>query len=658
MADELASFVENVNFVANATKASTGDVVEDAQIARDGAVAAANEALSSANDAQTSEDLAEEWAQKAFNSPITGSPNGRSSFHWSEIARANSGDTVISDSVISYLQTWSSQKISDQLALKASSDHLHTNVYEPAFGKNTAFNKSFGTTGTSSSVSRDDHTHTNVYEPAIGSKGTAFNKNFGTTSGTVSEGTHTHSNVYMPYVIPKTAYNVDFGTTAGTASQGNHVHTASAVSYDNSGNLVISSGNVQGAIGQLDAYVSVLSVSENSYMTAGSSTQYERTIAGANTPVRLDMALASLSNGNASLTNGASVNVVFGIEPTKKIEGFYTVTITTTSADNVALYLAVDDVIQGESITGTGTLTITKYLTLLDETGFTLSAYIANLDNTNNVFIESMAIAWEGTPQGALVASGTSVDHSDLTGTGAANGVHTISDIQGLQTELDAKPDKVGTPVDGNFVSMNGTGDLTDSGVATSITGTLISKISPATLDNIAIQETDGSLKDGGVALSGLATVNGSNIEVFAVDTAVSGDDAINKTTFDNTVAALALDSDLTTHTSNVSNPHTVTAAQVGAAETAHIHAIADTTGLQDTLDLKYTIVNPAVQDNLVSFGLAGIVEDSGVAHSKLVQSDTSLQGGTQIPQMISMTQTQYDGITPNASTLYIITGA
>lgn len=34
-------------------------------------------------------------------------------------------------------------------------------------------------------------------EPAIGAKGTAFNKNFGTTAGTVAEGNHNHSGIYL-----------------------------------------------------------------------------------------------------------------------------------------------------------------------------------------------------------------------------------------------------------------------------------------------------------------------------------------------------------------------------------------------------------------------------------------------------------------------------
>jgi len=71
--------------------------------------------------------------------------------------------------------------------------------YEPKFAKNTAFNKNFGTT--SGTVAEGNHTHNyapnnhdheGVYEPVINPKLTAFNKNFGTTGSTVAKGNHTH----------------------------------------------------------------------------------------------------------------------------------------------------------------------------------------------------------------------------------------------------------------------------------------------------------------------------------------------------------------------------------------------------------------------------------------------------------------------------------
>lgn len=44
--------------------------------------------------------------------------------------------------------------------------------------------------------SLDNHLHTGIYEPVF-SKNTAFNKNFGTTAGTVAEGSHAHTSLYV-----------------------------------------------------------------------------------------------------------------------------------------------------------------------------------------------------------------------------------------------------------------------------------------------------------------------------------------------------------------------------------------------------------------------------------------------------------------------------
>ncbi len=75
------------------------------------------------------------------------------------------------------------------------------------------------------------------YEPPIDPKRTAFNKNFGTTSGTVAEGNHNHDldyadinhdhdGVYEPVISPKySAFNKNFGTTSGTVAEGNHTHS-------------------------------------------------------------------------------------------------------------------------------------------------------------------------------------------------------------------------------------------------------------------------------------------------------------------------------------------------------------------------------------------------------------------------------------------------
>lgn len=65
--------------------------------------------------------------------------------------------------------------------------------------------------GTTKTLSLVGHLHAGVYEPVF-SKNTAFNKNFGTTAGTVAEGNHTHS--YLP---------LSGGTLTGTLTANNHI---------------------------------------------------------------------------------------------------------------------------------------------------------------------------------------------------------------------------------------------------------------------------------------------------------------------------------------------------------------------------------------------------------------------------------------------------
>jgi len=100
---------------------------------------------------------------------------------------------------------YTQSQMDTSLSGKSDTGHTHTESditdlgnYEPAFTKNTGFNKALGTT--SGTVSEGNHTHTESditdlgnYEPAF-TKNTGFNKALGTTSGTVSEGNHTHSN--------------------------------------------------------------------------------------------------------------------------------------------------------------------------------------------------------------------------------------------------------------------------------------------------------------------------------------------------------------------------------------------------------------------------------------------------------------------------------
>ncbi len=111
--------------------------------------------------------------------------------------------------------------------------------------KGSAFNRDFGTTA--GTVAEGNHNHDGSYaavshnhviadvtglqsaldgkEPVISPKGTAFNKNFGANAGEVAEGNHNHDASYEPIIGPKgTAFNKDFGTGAGQVAEGNHNH--------------------------------------------------------------------------------------------------------------------------------------------------------------------------------------------------------------------------------------------------------------------------------------------------------------------------------------------------------------------------------------------------------------------------------------------------
>lgn len=72
-----------------------------------------------------------------------------------------------------------------------------------------------------------DHSHN--YEPQFTKNG-AFNKNFGTTVGTVAEGNHAHA--YEPEFSKNTGFNKDFGISAGTVAEGDHSHEGGGVSTE------------------------------------------------------------------------------------------------------------------------------------------------------------------------------------------------------------------------------------------------------------------------------------------------------------------------------------------------------------------------------------------------------------------------------------------
>ena len=628
------SFIENVNALANASSLATGDIVEDTQTARDEAVRASEKALESELNAKDSENLAHEWSSKGHNNPITGTAGidaEFSSYHWSVESSINSEAgrlAVINDALVSTTYTWSSQKITDQLADKSNITHRHDGIYEPVINKNSAFNKSFstpsGVNGSSGVVARADHLHTGDYEPKIQVYGTAFNKDFGTTSGTVMEGDKNFDSDYMPITTINTAYNKNFvvdsvNPLADEVPRGTHGHPASKINYDNS-NTGISSSTTQGAITELSGRVSSINVAEATYITALSQTQYTQPIVAQNTPTKVLMPMP-LIQGNKNATNNSNAEFKIkypdNVRPNKLVEGTYTVTVVLSNTENFAINLAVDGVLKGEAVRGSKTLTITQFITGLNISGVntapteaTLSFMLTNLDSAADAIIESANAVWHGKPAGSLVVSGSTIDHSDLTGTGAANGVHTISDIQGLQTELDTKAESI-NPTTDKIAKFDSNGNLVDSSIdETTVTGKM-DKIASPTLDNIVVMDTAGNSKKGSLKIGDLALKNGTATETFKVASSVNDTDAVNQGQMNGLASTYTLKTTFDTHEA-ASNPHNTTYADVGAAPLVHTHVENDIAGLADSLASKYDKVPSAVTGNTPIFGAGDVLLDSG----------------------------------------------
>ena len=121
------------------------------------------------------------------------------------------------------------------------SNHNHTGTYEPAFTKNSAFNKNLGTAAGTVCEGNDArlsdartpkaHTHkkseisdfpTSMPASDVPSWAKAANKPSYTASEVgASPSNHNHAGTYEPVFTKKTAFNKDFGTAAGTVCEGN-----------------------------------------------------------------------------------------------------------------------------------------------------------------------------------------------------------------------------------------------------------------------------------------------------------------------------------------------------------------------------------------------------------------------------------------------------
>lgn len=644
------SFIENVNALANATSLATGDIVTDTQAARDEAVTAATNAATSETEAASSEALAKDWANKGHNNPVTGTAGidaKYSSYHWATEASVLLGDPVINDLTTSSNYTWSSTNLSSKLGLKSDTTHRHDTVYEQIFTKNTAFNKNFTVSGAmngyADTVSRGDHAHN--YEPTISVKNTAFNKNFGTVSGTVAEGDHTHSTLYMPKVTTNTAYNKNFVADVNNPGtdeipRGNHVHPASGLTYDSTNNQIVTSTTVQGAITQLDASLDTIAVAEKTKLTAGlTDTDYIVVINTANTPTVINGGMTVGANAkNALYSNG--VRLDYTTAPDKLVEGQWTASISIEVLPNKHYYITptlngtvIDPAFRvelggsAETVDGTFSATISGWISGLVNTD-TIGLAIANITDTTNITVTSLVISWAGQPEGALVISGATVDHSDITGTGAANGVHTISDIENLQTTLDTKADKLAgvAIVENNLLAMDINGNLKDSGISITDSQNHMNLVATPTLDNIVTMTSGGDSKDSGTKIADLATLNGSATELFHVQAGSATTEAINFTQFD------GLSTTVEGKIPKVATPTLGNFPQLAAdgtlvnsiydetsfAPTSHTHPQTEIINLVDDLANKYDKVATPVTDNIVIFEVGDTLKDSNVSINDL----------------------------------------
>jgi len=638
------SFIENLNTVANATKLATGDVVEDSQLARNEAVAAAISSKGSELSALDSKNLANEWANKGHNNPVTGSPGidaKFSAYHWSVEAENTIGDPLINDNILSANYTWSSTKISSELYNKSNSDHNHDTIYEPRiYPKQSAFNVPFGGLsgeyGVSNSVARTDHTHDSAYEPRLSSHGTGFNKDFGTTAGTVAEGSHKHDDRYMPIEQINTAYNKNFvadvnAPLANEVPRGTHGHRASGIAYDNSGNIVVSSTTAQGALQQLDARLGTISVAEKCKIVAGmTDEEYVASISTVGVPVEINAGMTlGDDTKNAVYSNG--VKIAYPEDPSKLVEGQYAATVSIEVLANKFYKLHVIkngvpaasyNVELGSStknLEGAFSTTISGWVSGLSN-GDTIGIGVSNETDDTDVKIYSLNISFAGEPEGALVMSGATVLHDEILGKDAPDqhpttSIYDPNSSVALDVILEQKASKVTSATDNNLIAMDSVGDIKDSGITINEVINKVDNIASPVLDHLLAMESDGSLKDSGSKIIDLARKNGSDTEAFKVKDGANANEAASVGQMNALGNTKVSDTDFDAH-KNAVNPHGTGYADVGAAPLLHTHTQSQVVGLTDSLNSKYTKTTTPITNNIPMYSSSNELMDSGISLS------------------------------------------
>lgn len=647
------SFVENVNTIANAVNLVTGDVVHDTVVARDEAKVYADKAKVSETTATSNAELAREWAENGHNVPVVsvGPDKEYSSYHWSVEAKDNIHQfmtELINDGNVSGNFTWSSSKINSELLKKSNTDHVHYQTYAPWIGvPKTAYNKNFTPvsvtgSGVSEQVARRDHDHDGRYERFVAKKdrGTAYDLDFGTVSGTVMEGDTNFDTRYlklldyvksnnlnpdkMPWVV-----DVDH-PQFNEVPRGNHGHKAREISYvpSSTPGTVATGADTQAAISQLDTKLSAIDVAEKSYINVWmTDSVFQVTNGGAQSPNKINAGMTiSATTQNADYSNsGMRINYTDLTKlPAKKIEGIvsFMMTVKVEAGHEYSLGIAIQDIPIDPKYRVTagkegGTDAGYKQLSLtLNVSGLSNMQKIQPILYTTSTSSSIEITEYTGTmsllPEGALVLSGTTINHADLDGLGG-NRVHTISDIPELVADLATRAKLVPSPVKDNLVSQDIAGNVVDSGISKSAIGALPSKPANPILNRIMTMDAAGNSLTGSKTIAELALVGGDATNKFKVAEATTGDEAVRYSQVTALAQQYVKQTDFNTHTGAV-NPHNITPVMIDAAPKVHTHVIADVALLQDKLDAKYSKVTGIPSFNLLSVDNSNAIIDSGVS--------------------------------------------
>ena len=653
---DIASFIENVNTVANATKLASNDSIEDAQIAAKEAKEWADKALVYSTASKESEELSYQWSSNPFNVPVDGLSPGSyrySSMHWAIKSSQYSRDAVIDDTDPAHPSnktTWSSSIIASMIATKSDINHKHDDLYIRKFIPNDAYNKSFlpfgGDAGVNNLyVARADHKHDVIYEPKRTVVGDVYDKFWGTGHDNVARGDHLHTGVYLPNRQLHDVFDKFFGTTPGTVSEGNHFHYARQIVVDETGfqtGSPISAGDVQNVLLNIDSVFDGMQTAEKTKLDVSMATQTITSITvpamNVGAPVNVTMTKSNgwknadyVYEGNAgqNILVGGHIKLDYAVATTRFIEGIYSarVMIDAEASTKYSIAIHVNDVLINTSYFSRSTasggagpleLSLTSFMNNLNN-GDKLSLYVYNNTNSNDIKIASHTASWNGLPEGSIVGSSVTVHHQDVLNRDIANQHPFISIYDGAGNDLNEvvltlakKP----TPfVAGNFASIDSNGNLVDSGHDASEYDKNMKLVDPIETDYLLKMDNAGQATSAGMPITALALLGGSVTQVFRVKDPIDDKDAVNKITMTNTLGSYPTTIDFEAHT-NASNPHGITVASIGAASAVHSHTISQIVNLENALDNKYGIVSnqptgflPMFDDNTGN----PILSDSGI---------------------------------------------